>query len=97
MPYGTANQHRSIIIGIQEGENLESGVSEWLARRSPATTFALAEMANPIRDGGQTELVLALDEIDPSLFLEMIEDLKLSPAGSVFESHAPHLSGSLQN
>ena len=68
-------------------EQLEQTLAEWLALNSPGSAFALAELANPGRAGGNPRLTVAIEDLAHEV-VEMIRN-QLANLGDWNETNAP--------
>jgi hypothetical protein len=77
---------RSIVLTVDPMSDLDSMVAQWLSVRSTDAIFSTAILASPVRDGGATEQVLAIDGLTDLQIEELIGELALVPVSDTFRS-----------
>lgn len=77
---------RSIVITLEPSDDIDAKVGAWLEGRNADVLFSVAEMANPARDAGRIEQVLAVDGLPERALAELLGELDLKPAVPLFRS-----------
>ncbi len=73
----TASAERTLLLCEQPTSDLDQQIDDWLAERGIACVYSIAELANPLRDGGKPVLMIALDLPDGPDIERLVADFGL--------------------
>ena len=86
VPSVSVDSSRSIVLTLRPVADLDDRVGDWLVGHNVGAVFASGVLASPVRDGGQSEQVLAIEGLDKDMVASLVADLGIDLVVDPFHS-----------